>query len=150
MKHSANTAAKAGRKPSSAWQPGQSGNPKCKPKGARHRLTVLTESLLSGEVEAIVRRLIDGALAGDATCLRLCVERLAPIRKDAPITLDIPRLSKPVDVADAIAAIKFAVAHGEITPSEGLTMANLMEVQRRVLETVDLAARIEALEAKPV
>ncbi len=68
---------------------------------------------------------------------------------NAPIIVDLPHLTTPAGVVDAIGAITSAVARGEITPSEGLTVANLIEVQRRALETVDLAARIEALEARP-
>ncbi|MCZ2097331.1 MAG: DUF5681 domain-containing protein, partial [Anaerolineae bacterium] len=57
------------RPPATAWAPGQSGNPAGRPRGTRNRATLLAEALLDGEVDAIVRRVIDGALAGDPVCL---------------------------------------------------------------------------------
>ncbi len=40
-----------------------------------------------------------------------------------------------------------AVAKGEISPAEGAQLSNMVETQRRTLETGDLAKRLEALEA---
>jgi hypothetical protein len=55
------------------FEPGKSGNPIGKPKGARNQATLPAESLL--EVEAITRKLINRALEDDTTALRLCLER---------------------------------------------------------------------------
>ena len=49
---------------------GQSGNPAGKPKGARHRATLAAETLLDGEAEALTRKAIALALAGDPIALR--------------------------------------------------------------------------------
>ena len=53
------------------------GNPG-KPKGARHRATLAVAALLDGEAEALTRKAVDMALAGDRAAMRLCLERLAP------------------------------------------------------------------------
>jgi len=53
---------------------GKSGNPAGKPKGARHRVTLATEALLDGEAEALTRKAVEMALAGDGAALRLCLE----------------------------------------------------------------------------
>ncbi|MGV8989720.1 MAG: hypothetical protein ACOH2H_26340 [Cypionkella sp.] len=46
--------------------------------GARHRATQSVFALLGGEAEALTRRAVEMALAGDGAALRLCRERIAP------------------------------------------------------------------------
>src|SRR3954451_23931868 len=53
------------------------GNP-CRRAGARSRATLAAMALLEGETEALTRRCVELALAGDTTALRLCLERLLP------------------------------------------------------------------------
>jgi hypothetical protein len=38
------------------FQPGRSGNPAGRPKGARHRTTLAMKALLDGEAEALTRK----------------------------------------------------------------------------------------------
>jgi Family of unknown function (DUF5681) len=61
---------------------GQSGNPAGRPRGARNRKTRIVEAMLDAEDKGLVRQVIEQALAGDPTALRLCMERLAPRRRD--------------------------------------------------------------------
>ena len=49
-----------------------------RPKGARNRATLAAETLLDGEAEALTRKAVELALAGDTTALRLCLERVLP------------------------------------------------------------------------
>ena len=58
------------------FESGQSGNPK----GARNKATLAAEALLDGKAEAITRKAIDLAKAGDLTAIRLCLERIIPAR----------------------------------------------------------------------
>jgi len=52
------------------FAPGTSGNPAGRPKGARNRATVAAEALLEGEAEALTRKAVELALAGDVTAQR--------------------------------------------------------------------------------
>lgn len=122
------------------------GNPG-KPKGARHKTTLAVEALLQGEAEALSRKAIDLALDGDTVALRLCLERIAPARKDAPVNFDLPEIKSAADAANALGAILSATATGQLTPSEAAGMAGLIEGYRRTLETTELEQRITALEA---
>ena len=72
------------------FERGKSGNPKGRPKGARNNATVLAEALLYGEVEAITRKVIDKALEGDMTALRLCLDRLLAPRRERPVAFKLP------------------------------------------------------------
>lgn len=130
------------------WEPGQSGNPEGRPKGSRNKVTLFAEALLEGEASAIIRRLIDGALQGDPACLRLCVDRIAPQVKDRTISLDLPSLSNAGDAVKVMASVVRAVAQGQITPTEGATVASLVDSFRRVLETKELERRILKLESR--
>jgi hypothetical protein len=121
------------------------GNPG-RPKGARHRTTLAIEAILDGEAEALTRTAIELAKAGDTTALRLCLERLAPPRKDRPVRLTLPPLERPEDAMAATAALLQAVANGELTPSEAETVGKLLETHRRVTELVDVEARLTRLE----
>lgn len=122
------------------------GNPG-KPKGTRHVVTRAVENLLQGEAEALTRKAIDMALGGDATAMRLCIERIAPARKDAPVQFSLPKMKTALEAAGAAQSVLAAVAAGEVTPLEGASVMGLIETYRKTLETTELEARITALEA---
>ena len=122
-----------------------SGNPG-KPKGARHKATRAALALLDGEAEALTRQAVTQALEGDTTALRLCLERIAPPRRDAPVTFNLPRMETARDAAKAAGAVLETVALGNLTPTEGAHIMALVETYRRTLETTELEARVAALE----
>jgi hypothetical protein len=134
---------KTGRNADGTFGPGNPG----KPKGTRHKATQAALTLLDGEVEGLTRKAVELALEGDTTALRLCLERIAPPRKDAPVTFDLPPLKSAADAAQAAGAVLNAVAVGGLTPTEGAYIMALVETYRRTLETSSLEARVVALEA---
>jgi len=105
------------------FQKGESGNPAGRPRGARNRTTVLLENLLAADAEAIGRKAIELAKAGDIAAIRMCMDRLAPARKDEPVVFDLPPLATAADSVAAAASIVAAVAGGELAPSEGADLA---------------------------
>jgi hypothetical protein len=131
-----------GRDVSGRFTPGNPG----RPPGARHKATRAALALLDGEAEALTRQAVTMALGGDATALRLCLERIAPPRKDVAVTFDLPRIETARDAAKAAGAVLGAVADGELTPTEGAHIMALVETYRRTLETSELEARVVALE----
>jgi hypothetical protein len=46
----------------------------------------------------------------------------------------------------ALGKVADAVAAGDVTPDEASAMANVLEMKRRTIETVELESRISALE----
>ncbi|OSQ44937.1 DUF5681 domain-containing protein [Marivita geojedonensis] len=131
-----------GRSPDGTFAPGNPG----KPKGARHKATQAALALLDGEANALTRKAVELALEGDTTALRLCLERIAPPRKDAPVTFDLPRMRSAEDAAKAAGSVLDAVASGGLTPTEGAHIMALVESYRRTLETAQLEGRLDALE----
>lgn len=79
--------------------------------------------------------------------LPLCLERIAPPRRDTPVTFSLPPMASAQDAARAAASVIDAVANGELTPSEGAHVMALIETYRRTLETTELEARVASLEA---
>ena len=133
---------KYGRNTDGTFGPGNPG----KPRGTRHKATRAALALLDGEAEALTRQAVTMALDGDATALRLCLERIAPPRRDAPVTFDLPPMRTARDAAQAAGAVLGAVAEGELTPTEGAHVMALVETYRRTLEATELEARVVALE----
>lgn len=116
-------------------------------KGSRHKTTLAVEALLEGEHEGLTRKAIERALEGDVTALRLCLDRIAPARRDAPVTFDLPTIKSAEDAVAASSALLAAVATGEVTPDEAGRVMSLLSAHKSLVETCDLETRITALEA---
>lgn len=142
-----NTHEKQKRLPKTAWKKGQSGNPKGCPTGSRHKATQAAQALLDGEAEGLTRKCVELALEGDLTALRLCLERIVPPRKDAPVKVPLPTMESAADIPAVTAAVLEAVARGELTPSEAQAVAGLVETHRKAVELADIEKRVAALEA---
>ena len=133
---------KCGRNADGTFGAGNAG----KPRGTRHKATQAVLALLEGEGEALTRKAIEMALAGDGVALRLCLDRIAPPRKDNPVQFALPQMASAHDAAKTAAAVLEAVAGGELTPAEGAQVMSLIDGYRKVLELLELEARISALE----
>lgn len=136
---SRNNAAKTRGRP---FAPGNAG----RPRGARHKTSLAIEALLEGQHKALTQKAISMALAGDITALRLCLERLAPAKRDAPIRITLPQLSSAGDAVAASSSIIAAVSAGELTPSEGGALMTILGAHLKFVETLDLEVRIQQLE----
>jgi hypothetical protein len=116
--------------------------------GSRHRVTKAIEALLEGQHEALTKKAIDLALAGDGPALRLCLDRIAPPRKDSPVSFALPPIATAADTVTASSSLLEAVAAGEVTPDEAGRVMALLTAHKGLVEAGDLEARIAALEAK--
>lgn len=132
----------AGNTRGKPFAPGNAG----KPKGARHKVTLAIEALLDGEADALTRKAIEMAKAGDMQALRLCMDRLAPPRRDRPVTFTLPSIETTDDLPLATKAILEAVATGDFTPSEAAELGKLVDAHVRAIEVTDISKRLDALE----
>jgi hypothetical protein len=140
-----NTAGKQRGKP---FPKGRSGNPRGKPKGARHKTTLLAEKLMQNDAENIVNAVLTAARAGDMTAARIVLDRIAPARRDNPVTFALPKIKRPADAVAASAAILAAVADGRLTPGEALEVSKLIEAFVKTLEVAELEERLNELEER--
>jgi hypothetical protein len=137
---------KSGQNQAGRFQKGMSGNPSGKPKGARARVTQLAEKLLEDDRDAIVRAVIAAAKGGDPTAMRLCFERLVPLRKGRPVVFDLPPVKTAADIAGAVGELARAMAAGELTTDEASAAASFIEMHRRAIETTEIELRLQKLE----
>ena len=114
--------------------------------GARHKATVAAEALLDGEAEALTRKAVEMALAGDSTALRLCLDRILPPRRERPVRFRLPVLESPDDAAAAMAALAAAVANASITAGEAGELSKLVDAYVRAIEANEFEQRLRALE----
>ena len=139
-----NSGNSSGRNPDGTFAVGNPG----KPKGSRHRATKAVEKLLGEQTEKLTQKAVDLALEGDTGALRICMERIAPPRRDSPVQFDLPPMKSAQDAVEAAQAVLQAVSEGEITPMEGAAVMGLVEQYRRTLEISDIEERIAKLEAR--
>lgn len=131
------------RKVPPGWRPGESGNPKGRPKGTG-QVAKLREAIAE-HVPAIIERLTAQALEGDVQAARLLLERtVAPLKAMEP--------TQPLSLPDGTLtaqgrAVLAAVAAGELAPGQGSALLSAIGALARVAELDELVRRIEALEA---
>lgn len=128
-------------------RPFEVGNPG-RPRGARHRTTIAIETLLEGQHEALTQKAIEMALGGDITALKLCLDRLAPPRRDCPVKIDLPAVGSAADTMAASTATIDALAEGTITPAEAGAIMAVLTAHLKFVETLELEQRLQALESR--
>lgn len=118
----------------------------------RPRGTALSRSALAlDELGADVGRelmnvVVEQAKAGNLRAAELVLSRVWPARRGRPLAIDAEPLQAMADLEPASNALTEAVLKGEVTPQEGRSFASLMAMQCRLLETVDIERRVQAIE----
>src|SRR5438128_726120 len=87
---------------------GRSGNPAGRRLGSRNKATVAAQELLANEAEALTRKAVEAALAGDPMAMRLCLERILP--RERVVKFALPPIKSAADVAPASHALRVASA----------------------------------------
>jgi hypothetical protein len=109
---------------------------------------LLAEKLMQDDAEAVVKAVVDAAKGGDMTAARIVLDRIAPARRDSPVTIALPKIESAADAAKAMAAILAAVASGTVTPSEADQVAKIVAAFVSTLEASEFEARLRALEQR--
>src|SRR3984893_10617944 len=112
-----------GRARGRPFEKGRSGNPAGRRIGSRNRATSVAAALLEGESEALTRKPVELALAGDPTAMRPCPERMWAPCRERTVKFQLPPIESAADIAPAMKAVTSALAGGAITPGEAGTIA---------------------------
>jgi hypothetical protein len=138
----------AAKKVGRPFPKGRSGNPAGKAKGTRNRKTLMLEHMSDDERAAIVAKIIRQAKRGDRASQKLIIDRIEPPRKGRAAPFALPAIKTTGDVVTALAAVTAALAAGQISPDEALQLANVVELQRRAIETQEHETRLRELEKR--
>ena len=125
---------------------GRSRNPAGRRFGSRNQATMAALELLADEAEALTRKAVEAALAGDPTAMRLCLERILP--RDRAVKFALPPIKSAADIARAMGAVTAALADGRITPAEGQAIARVVTTFVQTIETSEFDRRLQLLEAE--
>ena len=109
---------------------------------------MLLDELAEGDAETIRRKQVEKAKEGDQRAAAFVLGRSWPARRGRPISINLPPIEKPADIVTALGAVADAVAAGDLSPEEGEALASILDAKRKAIDTVDVLARIEALERK--
>ena len=112
------------------WVKGQSGNPRGRPSRSRKAATV-AEALIGRQTVPLTHKLLELALLGDRTALRLCFDRIAPARREPPIDLDLPAIHSRADFLAALTTVADAVASGALTGPQGARLMQMLIALRK-------------------
>lgn len=123
------------------FQPGQSGNPKGRPQGSRHRATLAALALMAGDLEVITGKLVEKAKEGEQWAIRMVLDKLIPNAKYIPVPLRLPRMEGIGDIKIALGVILKAVGKGMLAPDEAKSLSE-------VINTLGLAQQVEELEKR--
>ena len=126
------------------WKPGQSGNPKGRPKGSGDVAQI--RSSIATRIPELLEAMMQRALDGDVGAARLLLERaIAPLKAaEQSQALSLPDGT----LTQQGRAVMASVAAAELAPGQGAELLGAIGTLARVTEIDELARRIEVLEEK--
>jgi hypothetical protein len=124
------------------FQPGNSFG-RGRPTGSPNKPKVAGLRLLEEYADHLIRTCLAMALDGDRSCMRLCMERIIPLRRDPPIEINLPAIHVAEDLSRMAEKVTQGIRRGKITPQEGETMMRILESRIRVMESVEYVKRMQ-------
>jgi hypothetical protein len=91
-----------------------------------------------------VAKAVELALAGDASALRICIDRIIPAAKAKDDSVTLPALNG--SLADNAKVVVTALGAGELSPDEAATILSALATQARIVEVTEIEKRVAALE----
>ena len=120
-----------------------------RPKGSRNMRTEIYEGIVRGHDEALVKTLISEAgNARNMGAMRILMDRMWPVRpfKEEPVEFALPKLDDSGDVLKAGQRLMASAARGEMAIGDAERIMGLLNGLRAMIETVDLAKRVDAMQ----
>lgn len=132
------------RTPSTAWKPGQSGNPKGKPKGATSSGAL--RDAIKKAMPQVLEALIEKAIAGDvnaATALaRMAIPPLRAAEEPTPVQLEGDTLTEQGR------SVLAAVSAGVLAPGQGQALLQALAAMATLRAEDSHEARLATIEAR--
>jgi hypothetical protein len=102
--------------------------------------------LLLPHAEELVAKVVQMAKSGDATALRICIDRLVPPVKARDEPVSMPSLTG--SLGNRGRAVLDALADEQLTPDQAGAILSAIATQARIVELDEIEQRVAALEAK--
>jgi hypothetical protein len=118
-----------------------------RPQGSRNRPKPGSDLLnKSGDLmDECVRRALE---EGDRSAMRLCMERISPIRRGAPLLFKLPTMRSARDAERAAGEVTLALQRGQCTLPEATELMRFLQAHVQLLEDVQMEHRLYELERK--
>jgi hypothetical protein len=123
------------------FQKGVSGNPAGRDPGSRNKRTIAAEEKLLARADDLVDDLVDRALRGEPAAMRLCAERVLPVR-GRPLPIDLPPIRHLDDAQKAAGVIVTALKEGALSAREAVDLLRVVEGLSRLTGTVGICKKI--------
>jgi hypothetical protein len=123
------------------FRPGESGNPGGREPGSRNRRTIAAEEKLFARADELVDDLVRRALAGEPAAMRLCAERVLPVR-GRPLPIDLPPIRHLDHAQKAAQVIVTALKEGALSAREAVDLLRVVEGLTRLTGTVGICKKI--------
>lgn len=133
--------------PGTRGRPFGKGNPG-RPRGVKDKRVIMAEAMSSDDFKKVVAAMLRKALKGDVPAGKLFFDRLWPVPKGRNVFLPFPDTGTAEGVAAAMSQVVQALGRGELDPAEAQQVEQVLEGQRRALETAELAQRVKRLEGR--
>jgi hypothetical protein len=124
------------------FRAGESGNPAGRAVGSRNKKTLAVEAALFDHAEALVKNLVDRAMAGEPAAMRLAMERVLPAGRGRPLPIDLPPVRSAEDAQAAAAVIMAALKEGAISAREAVDLLRVVEGLTRLTGAIDVIKKI--------
>lgn len=131
------------------FQPGQSGNPAGRPKGARSKLTETFLRALVEDFDTHGKVAIEACRAErPGEYLRICAMLIPKSLVGETVPIDLGDTDTAAGLVSAMARVLSAVESGSLSIEQAKSLSDILEAQRRAIETTELEARLRHLEAQ--
>jgi hypothetical protein len=129
--------------PTPKFKPGQSGNPKGRPKD-KTPATLLRKSI-ADDMPEIIKTLVELAKGGDVQAAKVLLDRICPALKPQAMPISLPVNGSLSEQGGEIIRATMA---GQIPPDIGSQLITALANQAKIVEIDELIKRIEILENK--
>lgn len=108
-------------------------NPAGRPKGSVNKYTELSRELMSNRGPEIVQKVIDMAMEGDRTCLKMCMDRILPTTKAVEFKSGNDKGNVVINIGGLETKVIEAESEGRLEYDEGVEIEDA-QVENKIKE----------------
>ncbi len=124
------------RRPRHSFQKGNT-HGKGRPEGSRNKTTLAIDRIGEENAEEIITKLIELARSGDMAALKICSDRLWPIKRGTFLSTPLPECESLEGAVEALKSSLNAFFRGELTDVEVTAVASTVGNYRKTIELAD-------------